>query len=122
VSTQTLNDKLDAYFRAKPDVWIDGMELATVAGSYAWRSRISNLRTERGMVIENRKRTMPQHLGNCPALLAWDIAGACNCGKSGRYTVSEYRYVPKAECAGEQGEAIPVSGEGHDLNVGFQLR
>jgi uncharacterized protein (UPF0128 family) len=23
---------------------------------------------------------------------------------------------------GEQGEAIPVSGEGHDLNVGFQLR
>lgn len=51
----TMNDKLAAYFLARPGVWLDGRELATVAGAYAWRSRCSDLR-KRGLVIENRQR------------------------------------------------------------------
>ena len=51
----TLNDKLEAFFRECPNVWIDGMALAKVAGSYAWRSRCADLR-KRGMVIENRQQ------------------------------------------------------------------
>ena len=54
----TLNDRLAAYFTAHPNQWIDGMELARIAGSYAWRSRCADLR-KRGMVIENRQRTLP---------------------------------------------------------------
>ena len=52
----SLTAKLAAYFKARPNVWIDGMELARVAGSYAWRSRISDVRREFGMVIENKQR------------------------------------------------------------------
>ena len=37
----TLNDVLAAFFKARPNQWIDGKELATVAGGYAWRSRCS---------------------------------------------------------------------------------
>lgn len=31
-------DRLAAYFTAWPDRWIDGRELGTIAGVYAWRS------------------------------------------------------------------------------------
>jgi hypothetical protein len=65
----SLNDKLAAYFKARPGQWIDGKELATVAGGYAWRTRCSNLR-KRGMTIENR--------------VEWN----------GAFRVSLYRYVP----------------------------
>jgi hypothetical protein len=67
--SESLNDKLETFFRARPHVWIDGKELATIAGGYGWRSRCSDLR-KRGMTVENRQR--------------------CR----GDYTISEYRYVP----------------------------
>lgn len=70
----TFRDDVAALFRARPNQWIDGLDVATVGGAYAWRSRVSNCRTELGMVIENRVRTVP--------------------GKSTR--VSEYRFVPNA--------------------------
>ena len=70
----TLCDRLAAFFKARPGAWIDGRELADVAGAYAWRSRVSDLRREPYyMAIENRQR------------------------KVGEYTVSEYRFaVPEA--------------------------
>jgi hypothetical protein len=52
----SLTDRLEKFFRAHPGMWIDGMELARFAGSYAWRTRASELRTQRGLDIENRVR------------------------------------------------------------------
>ena len=49
-------DVLEAFFKAWPGLWIDGMEIARLAGAYAWRTRVSELRTQRGMTIENRQR------------------------------------------------------------------
>lgn len=70
-------DRLEAYFRAQPHVWIDGLELAKIGGAYAWRTRLSELRRERGMAIENEQRTY------------------------GSITRSLYKYVPAAPIADE---------------------
>jgi hypothetical protein len=57
VAQPSFAEKLAAYFHARPGEWIDGMELARVAGSYAWRSRASELRKPPfNMTIENRVR------------------------------------------------------------------
>ncbi len=67
----SLNEKLAAYFKSRPNVWLDGRELSKVAGAYAWRSRISNLRKPPfNLTIENRLR------------------------RERGFTVSEYRLVP----------------------------
>lgn len=69
---RSLVETLAAYFRARPRQWIDGLALAQVAGSYAWRSRLSELRRPPfTMTIENRQY------------------------KRDRFTVSEYRFVPE---------------------------
>ena len=74
-SALSLADRLAAYFKARPNVWIDGRELAKIAGAYAWRTRVSDLRHEPyRMHVENRKRRYH------------DIAHS--------FTVSEYRYLP----------------------------
>ena len=65
----SLTARLADYFRSRQGQWIDGRELAQVAGAYAWRSRCSDVRRQ-GMPIENRQR------------------------KVNGYTVSEYRFVP----------------------------
>lgn len=78
----SLNDRLAAYFRERPNTWVDGRDLATVAGAYAWRSRCSELRTQRGMTIENRQR----HYDG--------------------FTISEYRWVPPTEP-----EQLPLSDQ-----------
>ena len=67
--------RLAALFRSMPGRWFDGRELASVAGAYAWRTRISELRRPPfNMKIENRLR--PAGDGNS------------------RFTISEYRFVP----------------------------
>ena len=66
----TFRDRVEEYFRARPDQWLDGLAIAQVGGAYAWRSRVSDCRTL-GMNIENRQR------------------------KVGEVTVSEYRFVPR---------------------------
>lgn len=90
----SLNDRLEAFFRANADKWIDGKRLAQIAGGYAWRSRCSDLRTQRGMAIENRVRLVKEHAYGCPAedLPAYRRA-ACTCGEPIRYKVSEYMFV-----------------------------
>ena len=76
----SLNDRLAAYFRARPNRWIDGRDLADVAGAYAWRSRCADLR-KRGMRIEN-KQVRKEFMGQV-------------------WTESFYRYVP-AEVMAEE--------------------
>lgn len=73
----SLVDKLAAFFEAHPEQWIDGMALAKIAGQYAWRSRVSDLR-KRGMTIENRQREV-----NVSACAVQHV------------TISEYRYMPE---------------------------
>ncbi len=71
----SLCQRLADYFAQRPGQWVDGRLLATVAGNYAWRSRVSDLRTRHGLTVENRQR----HLTN---------------SRGTTFTVSEYRYVP----------------------------
>ena len=66
----TFRDRLADYFKDRPGVWIGGLQLAEIAGAYAWRTRVSNCRTELGMTIENRIRVLDNGI-----------------------KVSEYRYV-----------------------------
>lgn len=67
---RTYRDAVAAHFRAHPYEWLDGLTLSQYGGAYAWRTRVSNCRTDLGMNIENRVR------------------------QNGRRKVSEYRYVP----------------------------
>jgi hypothetical protein len=69
--------RLAAFFRERPGCWVDGRALALIAGSYAWRTRVSDLRRAPFyMQIENRQRTI--QTDHAPI------------------TVSEYRFVPPA--------------------------
>jgi hypothetical protein len=95
MSKETYRDRVARYFAAHPHQWIDGMTLENIGGRYAWRSRVSDCRTELGMVIENRQRK------------EWNSLLACF------FTKSEYRYVPAV---------ASVPSEAHDLNVGFELK
>jgi hypothetical protein len=68
----TLQQRLAEYFAAHPDVWVDGRQLSKVAGFYAYRTRISEIR-RRGMDIENRVRTVTTASGS-------------------KFRISEYKY------------------------------
>jgi len=74
--------RLANFFRRSPGQWIDGRVLATVAGCYGWRSRVSDVRrAPYHLTIENRQRMVRQPDGSV-------------------FTVSEYRLVvpsPPAE-------------------------
>lgn len=78
----TLNDRLAAYFKARPNQWLGARELGRVAGFAGWRTRTSNLRKPPySMVIENRVKT----IRNSREIVA---------GQSRHFKVSEYRWVP----------------------------
>ena len=74
----TLTDRLAQFFRERPSQWIDGRQLGTIAGAYAWRSRCSDLRLQWGMTIENRVRLVKNEQGQT-------------------FKISEYRFVPLSE-------------------------
>ena len=75
---ETRAERLAAFFHQRPDCWVDGRVLGPIAGVYAWRSRISDLRRPPfGMRIENRLRSVQT--------------------KDGAITISEYRYLPPTE-------------------------
>lgn len=51
--------RLAKLFMDRRGQWIDGRDIATVAGAYAWRTRISDLRHHPWLLsIENRIRTV----------------------------------------------------------------
>jgi hypothetical protein len=89
----TLVERLARFLAERPNVWHDGRDLGTIAGSYAWRTRISDLRRPPfNMAIENRQRHVRQPDGTT-------------------YTVSEYRFVTTShECL----QAQPVTPAAHD--------
>ena len=69
-------EALAALFRSRPGVWFDGRDLAGIAGSYAWRTRVSELRRAPYLLnIVNRQRH-----------------GARPDGR--KYVISEYCFVP----------------------------
>lgn len=76
--------RVAAYFKAHPGQWVDGRVLATIGGAYAWRTRVSECRTQLGMVVKNRER------------------------KVDGYTVSEYRLELPAETQAAVGQAEAV--------------
>ena len=62
--------RLARYFCERRGQWIDGRQLEPIAGVYAWRTRVSDLRKRPWfLTIENRQR------------------------KEGHVTISEYRLV-----------------------------
>lgn len=69
----SLADRLEAYFKARPGVWLDGHELIRIAGTFGLRSRISDVRA-RGLDIENRLRHETRD--------------------GVTYTVTEYKFTP----------------------------
>ena len=73
MNPSTFRDRVASLLRSRANQWIDGRELATVGGAYAWRSRVSDCRQDLGMVIENRQRR---------------VNGV---------VISEYRFVPPAD-------------------------
>jgi hypothetical protein len=77
VTPETFRDRLAAYLVARPGQYIDGLVLATIGGVYAYRTRLSELRTQLGMDVRNRQR------------------------RTGRKVISEYAYFP-----GREGQAV----------------
>lgn len=59
-----LEDRVAAYLRLHVNEWVDGRVLATIGGYAAWRTRVSDLRTKRGMQIENRWRNVTDAQGH----------------------------------------------------------
>lgn len=57
----SFRDRVAAYFKAQPHVWIDGDAFRTIGGKYAYRSRISDCRTELGMTIIMRNVKQKGH-------------------------------------------------------------
>ena len=69
----TYRDRVATLFKDRPFRWIDGRQRATIGGAYAWRTRLTECRTELRMDIRNRQRRVNQ------------------------VVVSEYRYCPPAQ-------------------------
>lgn len=95
--SRTFRDAVADYLKGNQGQWVDGMVLQQIGGCYAWRTRLSECRTKLGMVVENRQRRVRDHEPGCAALSAWDIEGACHCGRPATQVISEYRYVPEVK-------------------------
>ena len=48
-------DAIAEHFKAHEHLWIDSSMLMELGGALAWRTRVSDCRTELGMFIENRQ-------------------------------------------------------------------
>jgi hypothetical protein len=70
-------ERVAGLFLRKRGEWIDSTELAHVGGRCGWRTRCSECRTQLGMRIENRVRTVRAADGST-------------------FRVSEYSYRPEA--------------------------
>lgn len=74
MTTHTFTERIAEYFKRQPGVWIDARSLEPIGGRQAWRTRVSDCRTQLGMTIENRVRTVKR--------------------EGVRYRISEYLYHP----------------------------
>ena len=72
----TMAGRVARFFKARPGQWIDGRGLMTIAGSYGWRTRVSDIRrTFVGVLPMTRDR------------------GRSSRRRVGCYAISEYMYV-----------------------------
>lgn len=75
--TTTMAARVARYFRERPGQWVAGRTIATFAGMYAWRTRISDIRrAPYFMQIQNRQRRVLRDDGT-------------------PFTISEYRFITK---------------------------
>ena len=105
-SGENLTDRLAEFFRRRPNEWIDGDRLRLVAGKYAWRTRLSELRfPPYHMDIVNRPRTVTAvdirfvDARNLDLLRAGDENTVIEVHGDPRkalkrFRISEYRFVP----------------------------
>lgn len=111
--------RLMAFVKDRPNQIIPATEFEQF-GRQSWRTRLAEARKKfesaNDGTIEYRPLYKPSHQDNCPAIQAWDVEGACNCGKSKTLTLSRYVYVPARSA-----EPIPPVPQGHDVN-GWNLR
>lgn len=75
----TLTDAVEAYFHARPYIWINQLELSRVGGVGGWRTRCSQAE-RRGLHLEKRQRTVTTEDGR-------------------RLRISERRFVPQMQAA-----------------------
>lgn len=83
---------LAEFFQARPLVWIDGRELE-IAGRYAWRTRVSDLRRAPYLMdIRNRQRRVERP-------------------DDTTVTISEYMFVPEVQVqqAAGQGRLLDLT-------------
>lgn len=76
--SQSFTDRVEALFRQHPGEWIDARTLMATGGICAWRSRVAECRTQRGLVIRNRQRKAENADGKA-------------------FTISEYLYESKTQ-------------------------
>ena len=70
-------DQLADFFRARPNEWIDGKVLASLAGGYAWRTRVSDVRRPpHSLTIENRQRRIRTATGSTYIVSEYRLAAA----------------------------------------------
>ena len=103
---KTLLDQLVSFLESRPNEWIGAREFEPF-GRQAWRTRLSDARTQRGMTIENRVRIVRS---NKPL---FELQG---CPRT--YKVSEYRYVTRtaaqpADTDDRDSACIPSPDEYH---------
>lgn len=79
-------DAIDAFFKAHPMRWHEAKILRQIGGQDAWRTRVSECRTQRHMRIENRQSR---------------VTGV---------VISEYRYVPYEPLGRDSGTRVPQKG------------
>ena len=87
-------DRVEAFLKQQPSVWIHASDFEPIGGRQAWRSRIAECRTQRGMTIENRQDRAPD----------------------GRIAASWYRYLPYQPLgrdASDYTETLPLFDQGH---------
>ncbi len=91
----SLTEKLAALFRNRPHEWVNGYELMRVGGSFAFRTRVSELRMPPyRMVIENRQE---RHKSD---------------GR--KWTETFYRYCPDKD---SRQPPLPLEGTANDAHV-----
>lgn len=83
---RTFRDNVAAFLKRRPNQWIVATEFESIGGRQAWRSRISDCRTELGMQIDNRVQRVRRADGSV-------------------YSLSEYKFVPASE---PSAQALPL--------------
>jgi hypothetical protein len=75
--THSKTDQLADFFRDHPNEWIDGKVLASLAGGYAWRTRVSDVRRPPySLTIENRQRRVRTAAGSTYIVSEYRLAAA----------------------------------------------